>query len=1012
MRGIRRVLPTTLILPHLCSGLATVSGSQTNQSEALSSLNVPLLLTPEILSRSVDLDDIEARACSNGSKMHQYTRTPPRTASPANSPWTNPTRTNNSRDPVQMNPPVDKGAGDGDGDDGLQAQQPSSQSRDVKSKLNQIIQNFHTKAALIILQSRVPLPPAHAKGTDTVRVNKWFNVELDETEVLRDDLRPWKTCDAVDPRPPPLFVEVYLDTADLTNNQSLVTIDDQGKRWDVLEALSAESPTGRRATRTENGTQVVLEQWQIELGQPTAEAPADLASILPAVYKKSIVLFRSLYTYSKFLPAWKFSKHLAKQRTSFGALRLRYRIFNGAASRPTPKADPLRTALFPANGRVTETFSFGSTDSPAGPFSIQVTYRTSCEFRVDDSEALLSSHFMGIDEHFFKPSLGGADEQPAYIGGGREVGSLPQAKRDADEMPDPGQAYGSLSTFHHIGAPSGSSPISALRAARDLAGGGSPSSVDQRTATLAMRSTHGSKASLRSIDSASAAGRRPSVSFMPFKTPTLSASPSKADPVVPPSPRASVGKAASGVSALTQARNRSSLGVLPQTALRAAPNSNESAIASSPSASPRPAPVVRYSSSFSHRRGRLSSGGNSKADDDNTSSGKTSLASSLAPPGSGILAEGATGSLSSIKTDDDNISDFLKMLDTKKDLKSFQGPVGPTAALSRFQRMRDSNAALSDSMSSSMLMHRSSSSSSRQLYSVPAMIAGTSISTAASSPGKPISPHTPHTPAIPSRLSANSIADYPPPHRSRTGGRRRNTRDEDDEDSRRESNISEELPSGRGSGAIPIPTSPRPHHSHNRRSSSVAHQRHVTAEEESADLLPMSMRSASLGAEVPPLSLSALVNLQETPDPDMPSDDGPVRPLQPTTSSESQAIPSSVESPDDGLPSHPRSTTLSGLHSSSRQRYGTGNRRLTPPQTSGSFERGTGSSASDRRGGRYSFTRPGTFDEDEPLLFAMSDFGGVQSRRSIEEGRNEAPTERGGSSASSRRGSRRGHLWG
>ena len=67
--------------------------------------------------------------------------------------------------------------------------------------------------------------------------------------------------------------------------------------------------------------------------------------------------------------------------------------------------------------------------------------------------------------------------------------------------------------------------------------------------------------------------------------------------------------------------------------------------------------------------------------------------------------------------------------------------------------MRDSNAALSDSMSSSVMGHRSSSSSSRQLSSVPPMIAATSFSTS-SSPGKPISPHTPHTPFAPSRLSA------------------------------------------------------------------------------------------------------------------------------------------------------------------------------------------------------------------------------------------------------------------
>lgn len=35
------------------------------------------------------------------------------------------------------------------------------------------IQNYHTKAALIILHSRVELPPSYNKGSDTPRVNRW-----------------------------------------------------------------------------------------------------------------------------------------------------------------------------------------------------------------------------------------------------------------------------------------------------------------------------------------------------------------------------------------------------------------------------------------------------------------------------------------------------------------------------------------------------------------------------------------------------------------------------------------------------------------------------------------------------------------------------------------------------------------------------------------------------------------------------------------------------------------------
>lgn len=36
-----------------------------------------------------------------------------------------------------------------------------------------MLQNYHTKAALIILHSRVELPPSFAKGSDTPKVNRW-----------------------------------------------------------------------------------------------------------------------------------------------------------------------------------------------------------------------------------------------------------------------------------------------------------------------------------------------------------------------------------------------------------------------------------------------------------------------------------------------------------------------------------------------------------------------------------------------------------------------------------------------------------------------------------------------------------------------------------------------------------------------------------------------------------------------------------------------------------------------
>ena len=108
----------------------------------------------------------------------------------ANSEQTNPTRTNNPRDRDSQT------QGSGLSEDFASPRQNVSapNSTTEVSRLNQVIQvsalspaygttvnafweqNFHTKAALIILHSRVDLAPAYKKGTDTKRVNRWVGL--------------------------------------------------------------------------------------------------------------------------------------------------------------------------------------------------------------------------------------------------------------------------------------------------------------------------------------------------------------------------------------------------------------------------------------------------------------------------------------------------------------------------------------------------------------------------------------------------------------------------------------------------------------------------------------------------------------------------------------------------------------------------------------------------------------------------------------------------------------------
>ena len=806
-----------------------------------------------------------------------------------------------------------------------------------------------------------------------------------------------------------MVIETLIDLKDLTKNQSLIIRDEQGRRWDVEEALNS-SPESSEDGEAPSNAEVIVERWIVQLNEPPSDMPQDIAPVLPRTYKNSIVLFRSLYTCARLLPAWTLGKKLFSPRPSHALPKLKFRISDGQDLDIRTKADRLSMPLYVGHENVCESFVFGSIDSPAGAISIRAMYRSNCDFRIENSEEVLSSRFMGMDERAFEPSLGRRQDNQRTPGHQRtasaEMGSFPSRVRDETARPDIGQAYGSMSTFHQVGPQISTSPMSALRAAQ-VAGSQSPEDNAARKLPPGNRSGQGSRSSLRSADGGQGVGRRPSVSFMPFKAPALSASPSQTEQAASSIPKSSLGKN-SPLAVLAEARHPSHLA--PHS--RTPPSVSEATVASPNPDSVRPPATSRFSSSFGHRKGKLSAGGGSKTEDE-TSSGKASVASSNAQPGSGVLAEGDTSS-GSLQTDDDNISDFLKLLDQRKDLRSFrsasdnsgtdQSNRRTSAALSKYQRMKDSNVALSESLSSSLVLQRSSTSSSQRISSVPAMVAGTSMSVS-TSPGKPISPHTPHTPAIPSRLSANSIIEY---------STQQPTIGEMDE--RQEAQDSENAGRDPNTGAIDIPNSPRPYHPSYRRSSSVAQRRAAPIEDE--DLVPFGMRSASLGADDdrPQLSLSALANYPSgarQPDAEQPapfsaephdSADGPMFDTTETDSGRGrQGSSGSREEP-------PAMRHRGGPY---RPRIGRGSGRGdTPPQDSSSSlaERTSASGGSDtqRGGGRYSGSRPASnFEEEEPLFFAMSDFGAAQqapsSRRSLDEARGG-----GDSGASSRRGSRPG----
>ncbi|KAK7967108.1 autophagy protein ATG13 [Apiospora aurea] len=919
--------------------------------------------------------------------MHQIPRQPPRPASPATSPSKPPARSSTPRDGHAR---TISGVSDqtstlppGSSDDRSQDAGPSKESM---KKLDQIVQNCFMKAGALVLQNRLRLTPVTLQ-TGEKRMSRWFQTDTDDFEEFRDEFRIYKQCSGFDNRPPPLFIEIYLDTSRLKNGQSLVIVDEDGKRHDVAEAMSSwdsgDSNSGRQDKHT--NTRIILERWRAELKGSTPNLPGDFGPLLATIYKKAIVLFRSIFTTVGVFPASKLARG-TKIKGSHPALQLRARVSTNETT--SSGFDPLRSPLTERPcGDITTDYMFGSLDLPVGRFYVSASYRNNCSFQVAETESLLSSRIsLAISDDLFKPSFPHRGISRRDYSG--EIGSLP-SHRHALDVTDNQQRYGSLSTFHGEG-PSGTSPISALRSLK-APGSDTTSPSDSRPASVEVPAH--SLPIRPSIAGSTAAARRPSVSFQPFKHGSLSGSPVPRlhDHDTSASPQ-SIGRGSFAGNALHQPRNRSSLTAGMPASLRGGPPlATETPPAAS---SPRPSAANRFSSSFSHRRNRASYGGASRAgDDDQISSGKQSASSSSAQPGSGLLNEtGGGGSSGSFQTDDDNIQEFLKMIDSKKTLQSFEpSKKGETstkrtnAQLSRFHLMRESNNALTESMNSSVQLQRSSSSSSRQLANVPGM-------SASSSPGKPLSPHTPHTPAVPSRLSEGFSADHGIP-----------TRDT----SRIPASVPSTIEETRG--AIDIPLSPRAY-PHVRRSSSVAQQNRALVDEEEAE----AHRSTSLGAvdgEAP--SISALLSQQTA------TNDGAAEspilelPTDIATAESSDTLPrgsSSVE-----RESRPPAGLFAGLSSSpqrGRFSFGTGRGHSTPQSGNSSV---TGPSnrygRGYARGGASGIGAIGAHTEEteeEPLLFDMSELGQNMNRRSLEEARGGASlgsNDRGGYESS------RGRRW-
>ncbi|KAF2860599.1 hypothetical protein K470DRAFT_257831 [Piedraia hortae CBS 480.64] len=554
---------------------------------------------------------------------------------------------------------------------------------------------------------------------------------MEDSSVLLDVLQTWKRADLAESRPPPLVIEVYIDTTGLPHSQSLVLVDEFGKRWDVADALSTS------AFPTTEPLEVVLERWTLRLGSKSDLTPDELNQQLHIVYKKGVVMFRALDTLIHHLPAWKLFRRIGRQAGSQQSFKLKYRVrpggFDSNARRPDPLLTPLcpheSSHIPPAHGDehgkpVLGTHAIVPLVTPAGRLHCRVDYRLSVSFQAVDSEALLSSRFLSRDQYMpAQPTVFGRSAPGTRTSNSRQSDTA-RLSDDSDTLAYPYRpksgGYGSLGTFR--AAEKRYSPLNIHR----LSG----QDMDRPTSQPVSEPVGGNSYEKRKL-----------ITRGVFKAGSLGDSPTTAH-------RLSQDMARRYTSANYDAGSRPvSVDNKPQ--LRSPPRpscpSVDTAVASSGgSSNSRPTPVHRYNSSFSNRPRRP------------LSNQMTGLGNRSG--GSGGSSDQVTGTSSAGQSDGEDIADYVSMLESSA-VKQ-HALTRPTAArssntvnLSRYASLRDPAGALADDLSASHLGQGSNSITppSRRLSNVP----GLSISASPSRGGLP------HQPVVRSRLSTHSIIEDP-----------------------------------------------------------------------------------------------------------------------------------------------------------------------------------------------------------------------------------------------------------
>ncbi|KAJ2615800.1 autophagy protein 13 [Coemansia sp. RSA 1365] len=316
------------------------------------------------------------------------------------------------------------------------------------ARCEQIVQNFYSKTAQVIAHLRgygaagfrlgsgeiestsATLPPrgigastgpsgsslmcassasssAADLGSGGRRINRWFNLELEDIAAVKEEARFWRHAVGSSQlylrRPPPMYIEVCLDVSGVLASDELQVTDIYGRPWTVdldIGASDSDPVRSPQSRSRQRASTIVLEVWRLSLD---VDASATPTLDLPRVYKRAIVFFRSLYAFANLLPCVALARQLAAAPNGLALL---------CSLRPEVSA---RDGVIDLDVSLTgtecflESHDFEHVPTPMGTFSMGVQYRRECLFSSTAPHSLLPHEslaaFGAADDTYFTPTL-------------------------------------------------------------------------------------------------------------------------------------------------------------------------------------------------------------------------------------------------------------------------------------------------------------------------------------------------------------------------------------------------------------------------------------------------------------------------------------------------------------------------------------------------------------------------------------------------------------------------------